>query len=84
MVDVDWLFFFCVFRILYVILKSNAFKSPKSDTYFIFGEAKIEDLSSQLQTQGAQQSRMPDMSYVMGKAEISGAAARPQADEEEE
>ncbi|KAM1127051.1 hypothetical protein ACFX2B_041648 [Malus domestica] len=71
-------------NIIFVISKPDAFKSPNSDTYVIFGEAKIEDLSSQLQTQAAQQFRMPDMSYVMGKPEISGAAAGPQADEEEE
>ncbi|RXI08195.1 hypothetical protein DVH24_022339 [Malus domestica] len=71
-------------NMLFVISKPDAFKSPNSDTYVIFGEAKIEDLSSQLQTQAAQQFRMPDMSSVMGKPEISGAAAEPQADEEEE
>ncbi|TQD94515.1 hypothetical protein C1H46_019760 [Malus baccata] len=71
-------------NMLFVISKPDAFKSPNSDTYVIFGEAKIEDLSSQLQTQAAQQFRMPDMSSVMGKPEISGAAAGPHADEEEE
>lgn len=60
------------------------FKSPNSETYVIFGEAKIEDMSSQLQTQAAQQFRMPDMSSVMAKPEISGAGAGAQADEEEE
>ncbi|CAF1769630.1 unnamed protein product [Brassica oleracea] len=37
--------------ILFVISKPDVFKRPESDTYVIFGEAKIEDLSSQLQTQ---------------------------------
>ncbi|MFQ6662793.1 hypothetical protein Gotur_030520 [Gossypium turneri] len=32
----------------------NVFKSPASNTYIVFGEAKIEDLSSQLQTQAAE------------------------------
>jgi nascent polypeptide-associated complex subunit alpha len=31
------------------------FKSPNSDTYIIFGEAKIEDLNSQAQASAAQQ-----------------------------
>lgn len=31
---------------LFVIPKPDVFKSPISDTYIIFGEAKIEDLSS--------------------------------------
>lgn len=33
-------------NILFVISKPDVFKSPASDTYIIFGEAKIEDLSS--------------------------------------
>lgn len=42
-------------QILFVISKPDVFKRPESDTYVIFGEAKIEDLSSQLQTQVAKQ-----------------------------
>lgn len=61
------------------------FKSPNSETYVIFGEAKIEDLSSQLQTQAAQQFKMPDMGQVMGgKSEISGSSAAGALVEEEE
>lgn len=51
----------------------------------IFGEAKIEDLSSQLQTQAAQQFRMPDMSSIAAKPETAAeASGAPAADEEEE
>ena len=32
-------------NILFVINKPDVFKSPGSDTYIVFGEAKIEDLS---------------------------------------
>ncbi|KAM7463608.1 hypothetical protein LguiA_031729 [Lonicera macranthoides] len=71
-------------NILFFISKPDVFKSPNSETYVIFGEAKIEDLSSQLQTQAAQQFRMPDMGSVMAKSDISGGAAAVQADEEEE
>merc|ERR1712118_1774 len=42
-------------NILFVISKPDVFKSPASDTYIIFGEAKIEDLSAQAQTQAAAQ-----------------------------
>ena len=35
-------------NILFVISKPDVFKSPASDTYIIFGEAKIEDLSAQV------------------------------------
>jgi len=71
-------------NILFFISKPDVFKSPNSETYVIFGEAKIEDLSSQLQTQAAQQFRMPDMGSMMAKSEIAGATAAVQADEEEE
>ncbi|CAH6787482.1 unknown_gene_5992 [Phodopus roborovskii] len=36
-------------NIFFVITKSDVFKSPASDTYRVFGEAKIEDLSQQAQ-----------------------------------
>ncbi|CAL1404382.1 unnamed protein product [Linum trigynum] len=71
-------------NILFFISKPDVFKSPNSDTYVIFGEAKIEDLSSQLQTQAAQQFRMPDMSSMLPKSDPAAVAAVAQADEEEE
>ncbi|KAH7296255.1 hypothetical protein KP509_26G015900 [Ceratopteris richardii] len=55
-------------NILFVISKPDVFKSPASDTYIIFGEAKIEDLSTQLQTQAAEQFKAPDLARV-GKVE---------------
>lgn len=61
-------------NILFVISNPDVFKSPASDTYIVFGEAKIEDLSSQLQTQAAEQFKAPDMSHVMLKPESSAAA----------
>ncbi|KAL1554733.1 nascent polypeptide-associated complex subunit alpha-like protein [Salvia divinorum] len=56
-------------NILFVISKPDVFKSPNSDTYVIFGEAKIEDLSSQLQTQAAEQFKAPNISQAAPKAE---------------
>merc|ERR1712019_90099 len=41
--------------ILFVISKPDVHKSPTSDTYIVFGEAKIEDLSAQAQASAAQQ-----------------------------
>ncbi|KAL4571781.1 hypothetical protein LXL04_018546 [Taraxacum kok-saghyz] len=52
-------------NILFVISKPDVFKSPASDTYVIFGEAKIEDLSSQLQSQAAEQFKAPNLSNVV-------------------
>ncbi|XP_019165766.1 PREDICTED: nascent polypeptide-associated complex subunit alpha-like protein 1 [Ipomoea nil] len=60
-------------NILFVISKPDVFKSPTSDTYVIFGEAKIEDLSSQLQTQAAEQFKAPNLSNVVSKPEPSTA-----------
>lgn len=37
-------------QILFVIQAPDVFKSPNSDTYVIFGEAKIEDLSAQVRS----------------------------------
>ncbi|MCO5598389.1 hypothetical protein L7F22_052484 [Adiantum nelumboides] len=59
----------------------DVFKSPASDTYIVFGEAKIEDLSSQLQTQAAEQFKAPDLAHGVIKAEPSGGY---EAEEDEE
>merc|ERR1712098_768361 len=40
-------------NILFVISRPDVFKSPNSDTYIVFGEAKIEDLSQQAQMAAA-------------------------------
>ena len=42
-------------NILFVIAKPDVFKSPASETYIIFGEAKIEDLNAQQQAAAAAQ-----------------------------
>ena len=41
--------------ILFVVSQPDVFKNPSSDTFIVFGEAKIEDLSAQAQTQAAKQ-----------------------------
>lgn len=41
-----------------MITNPDVFKSPASDTYIIFGEAKIEDLSAQAQSAAADQFKM--------------------------
>merc|ERR1712151_462555 len=55
-------------NILFVISKPDVHKSPNSDTYIIFGEAKIEDLSAQAQASAAQQ-------FTQQSADGAGAAA---------
>ena len=40
-------------NILFVIQKPDVYKKPASDTYIVFDEAKIEDLSQQAQMAAA-------------------------------
>lgn len=42
-------------NILFVISKPDVYKSPVSDTYIVFGEAKIEDMTAAAQAAQAQQ-----------------------------
>merc|ERR1712007_20553 len=42
-------------NILFVVSKPDVFKSPASETYIIFGEAKIEDINSQAQAAAVEQ-----------------------------
>merc|ERR1719222_632367 len=57
-------------NILFVISKPDVHKAANSDTYIIFGEAKIEDLSAQAQASAAQQFTQaggaPDAAAVVG------------------
>ncbi|CAE5959094.1 unnamed protein product [Arabidopsis arenosa] len=70
-------------NVLFVISKPDVYKSPNAETYVIFGEAKIDDLSSQLQTQAAQRFKMPDMASML-RNDASVAAMAPLAEEEDE
>eukprot|EP00930_Biecheleria_cincta_P053784 TRINITY_DN3947_c0_g1_i3.p1 TRINITY_DN3947_c0_g1~~TRINITY_DN3947_c0_g1_i3.p1 ORF type:complete len:202 (+),score=56.48 TRINITY_DN3947_c0_g1_i3:53-607(+) len=68
-------------NILFVISKPDVHKSPNSDTYIVFGEAKVEDLSAQAQQAAAQpftQGTMSDNKAAEGKS-----AAIEEADEGE-
>jgi len=68
-------------NILFVISRPDVHKAATSDTYVVFGEAKIEDLSAQQQAQAAQQ-------FTQQSAAEGGAAAaaddKPQIEEVEE
>ncbi|XP_011503625.1 PREDICTED: nascent polypeptide-associated complex subunit alpha [Ceratosolen solmsi marchali] len=56
-------------NILFVINKPDVLKNPASDTYIIFGEAKIEDLSQQAQVAAAEKFKEPP---VISAAEAGG------------
>merc|ERR1712160_16531 len=64
-------------NILFVISKPDVFKSPASDTFIIFGEAKIEDLSAQAQTAAAEQFKAPEVP----KPELANKAEKPTIEE---
>jgi len=42
-------------NVLFVLATPEVYKSPNSDCYIVFGEAKIEDMNSQAQLSAAQQ-----------------------------
>ncbi|GAB5353912.1 hypothetical protein AAMO2058_000074900 [Amorphochlora amoebiformis] len=71
-------------NILFVISKPDVFKSPASETYVIFGEAKIEDINSNAQQQAAEQFKNAEPT-VPNFAENPAAPAESEpADEDED
>merc|ERR1719481_2074699 len=68
-------------NILFVISRPDVYKSPASDTYIVFGEAKIEDLSQQAQVRAVDQFKNPES--ALGGPEIPS-AAQPAIQEESE
>lgn len=71
-------------NILFVIIKPDVYKSPASDTYIVFGEAKIEDLNQQAQIDAAEKFKaMPET--ISAKPDSSVAQTiQEESDEEEE
>merc|ERR1712151_1431099 len=54
-------------NILFVISKPDVHKAPSSETYVVFGEAKIEDLGAQAQASAAQSvTQAPDAAGKIG------------------
>eukprot|EP01041_Mallomonas_annulata_P006464 gene6464-13057_t len=60
---------------MFVISQPDVFKSPNSDTYIIFGEAKVEDMAANATSQAAEQFKAPDA--VKKPAVIPAPAAAP-------
>lgn len=71
-------------NILFVINNPDVYKNPHSDTYIIFGEAKIEDLSQQAQVAAAEKFKAPES--ATGALDNIGAttSVAPIAEEDEE
>uniref|UniRef100_A0ABK0M028 NAC alpha domain containing n=1 Tax=Rattus norvegicus TaxID=10116 RepID=A0ABK0M028_RAT len=71
-------------NILFVIAKPDVFKSPASDTYVVFGEAKIEDLSQQVHKAAAEKFKVPSESSALVPELAPGPRVRPECEEQEE
>ncbi|KAI5809891.1 NAC domain-containing protein [Peziza echinospora] len=61
-------------NILFVINNPDVYKSPTSNTWIIFGEAKIEDLNSAAQASAAQQLAAAENASAI-EADLAAAAA---------
>uniref|UniRef100_A0A8C6FMK2 NAC alpha domain containing n=1 Tax=Moschus moschiferus TaxID=68415 RepID=A0A8C6FMK2_MOSMO len=64
-------------NILFVIAKPDVFKSPASDTYVVFGEAKIEDLSQQVHRAAAEKFKVPSEPSALVPESAPGPRVRP-------
>jgi len=70
-------------NILFVISKPDVYKNPMTDTYIVFGEAKIEDLSQKAQMAAAEKFTKPQdgalagalASMVGGESSLAGGLA---------
>ncbi|XP_053464905.1 NAC-alpha domain-containing protein 1 isoform X6 [Nycticebus coucang] len=71
-------------NILFVIAKPDVFKSPASDTYVVFGEAKIEDLSQQVHKAAAEKFKVPSEPSALIPESAPRPRVRPECEEEEE
>ncbi|KAE9319688.1 hypothetical protein PF008_g18214 [Phytophthora fragariae] len=69
-------------NVLFVISKPDVFKSTVSETYVIFGEAKIEDLNAQGQSLAAQQFKAPATEAPAADAAAPAAASVEEDDED--
>merc|ERR1712215_276127 len=72
-------------NILFVINKPDVYKNPASDTYIVFGEAKIEDLTQQAQMEAAQKFKAAEVPQPteMGASGTTGPASIPEEDEDD-
>ncbi|NXD58686.1 NACAD protein, partial [Corvus moneduloides] len=71
-------------NILFVISKPDVFKSPVSDIYIVFGEAKIEDLSQQVHKAAAEKFKVPLEHSALVTDAAPALAIKEESEEEEE
>lgn len=66
-------------NILFVINKPDVYKSPGSDTYIVFGEAKIEDLAQHAQITDVENLKPPSIIR-----DVRNRMAQPEEESDEE
>ncbi|KAK6490562.1 nestin-like isoform X1 [Huso huso] len=71
-------------NILFVITKPDVFKSPASDIYIVFGEAKIEDLSQQVHKAAAEKFKVPMEHSPLITETMPTLTIKEESEEEEE
>ncbi|XP_071103918.1 nascent polypeptide-associated complex subunit alpha-like [Haliotis cracherodii] len=71
-------------NILFVINRPDVYKSPASDTYIVFGEAKIEDLNQQAQMAAAEKFKAPENPAGAGEGGVQSTISQPIQEESEE
>ncbi|XP_017551273.2 uncharacterized protein nacad isoform X1 [Pygocentrus nattereri] len=71
-------------NILFVITRPDVFKSPASDIYIVFGEAKIEDLSQQVHKAAAEKFKVPLDPSPLTPDIIPSLTIKEESEEEEE
>ncbi len=59
-------------NVLFVIAKPDVFKSPTSDTYVVFGEAKSEDVGAAASQAAAQKFRQPQAPGIPAMPAVAG------------
>jgi nascent polypeptide-associated complex subunit alpha len=69
---------------LFAINKPEVFKNPTSDTYVVFGEAKVEDTSQQHQYNAAKQFEKAQQEAAQRAAAAATSTAKPELIEEED
>ncbi|KAG7469997.1 hypothetical protein MATL_G00134990 [Megalops atlanticus] len=71
-------------NILFVITRPDVFKSPASDIYIVFGEAKIEDLSQQVHKAAAEKFKVPLEPSPLVPESTPSLSIKEESEEEEE
>jgi nascent polypeptide-associated complex subunit alpha len=69
-------------NIHFVLTQPDVYKSVNSDTYIVFGEAKLEDMNAQAQAMAAEQMRMAKEAAERESAAQNAGAAEEEEDEE--